>query len=159
MADTESTAVQPGQQPSARSRALILLSFVVVFGVASIMPAFYLDHEPYVWRGVHLLVLGVMGLKMGQYGWLANPLVLVALIGVMKGWRRVVPVLSVGAMLTGLHTLTVFGRDLQVGAHTYNVLHVIALGPGFYVWLAALLHPFVVFMLLRRKRMAQGFAC
>ena len=160
MAETRSAPVSPGIRPSARGRALILLSFVLVFGTACALPAFYLDHEPYVWRGVHLLVLGAMGLKTGLYGWLANLPALLALRGVMQGWGMAAPVLSVLSMIVGLHTLTVFGRDLQVGAQAYHVVHVVALGPGFYVWLLALLHPFIIFMLLRQKlgrRTAEDF--
>lgn len=130
----------------------MLLSFVIVFSAACVAPAFHLDNEPYVWRGVHLLVLGVMGLKIGLYGWLANIPAALALRGVMQGWGIASPALSVLALLIGLHTLRVFGRDLQVGEHAYNIVHVVALGPGFYLWLLALLHPFFVFMLMRQRR-------
>lgn len=152
MADTAPTAARIRDRPSARGRALILFSFVIIFGTACTLPAFHLDHEPYVWRGVHLLVLGVMAVKVGLYGWLANVLALFALRGVMQGWGIAIPLLSAFSMALGLHTLTVFGRDLQVGQHAYNVVHVVALGPGFYVWLLAMLQPLIVFFLLRQKR-------
>lgn len=152
MADQDAAKPTVRERPSARGRALILMSFVSIFATACALPAFHLDNEPYVWRGVHLLVLGVMGVKIGIYGWLANLPALLALRGVMQGWGMATPLCSVAALLMGLHTLAVFGRDIQVGAHSYNVVHVVALGPAFYVWLIALLQPLLAFLLLRQGR-------
>jgi hypothetical protein len=148
--------------PSARGRAIILLAFVLVYSVACGLTAFHLEGQQERWTGVQLLVFGVVALKLGQFAWLANLTVIVALRAVMNGQTRTAQIWSGVSMLLSFHTFALFGQEIALGPQEFNHVRLVALGSGYYVWLLALLLPLIITLLLplnprlRKKRDFRG---
>ena len=138
--------------PSARGRAFILLSFVLLFAAACALPALHLTGRREVWTGVELIAMGWMGLTLGQYGWLANPAVLIALLLAMRGRTSLAIIFSFIAAALGLHTLWLLGHEIKLGDEPFNTVRVVSLGAGYYVWMTGLLQPLAVASLLRHQR-------
>ena len=141
---------EPSLRASARGRALILLTFVILYAVASWLPALTLEGAATHWRGVELLVLGPMGFKSMQFGWAANLLAGLALYRVMNKPGPMVFVLTLLALCVAMDTLTLFGQEFPLG-NKPGVVRVVGLATGFYVWLLGLAWPFFALMLLRIK--------
>ncbi|MDB6139225.1 MAG: hypothetical protein JWO94_2297 [Verrucomicrobiaceae bacterium] len=152
----ESPAILPKpsaqRRPSARGRALMLLAFVALYGIACWLPALHLTGRRQVWSGMEVMVMGPMALRLGQFGWLANPAAIIALRSVMSGRTRLAIPCSVLAALLALHTPWLIGHQITLGPEPFNFVRVVSLGAGYYVWLAALLLPLAFALLLRRQR-------
>jgi hypothetical protein len=129
--------------PDARTRALVLILFLLVYGTACALPAFYMTGQVSMWRGAHLMTLGVLALRLGQLGWLANIAALVALRAAMAGHRLHTALSSVLAVLLGLHSLKLLQHEVSIGPGDFNVVRLFAFGPGFYVWFVAMLIPLI----------------
>jgi hypothetical protein len=127
--------------PSAKTRTFILGLYTLLYMVAAFLPALYLQGQEEVWLGYYVLVVGVMALKVGQYGWLANVAAFVALRSCMKGSRASARLFSLLALGLAAHTVTLFGRTISLGEEQFNIVQLTALGTGYYVWLAALATP------------------
>jgi hypothetical protein len=139
-ADTAPQAAGP-QPPSARGKALILLSFVGVYGIACALPAFYLTGRRDLWSGMEVMVIGPCALRFGQLGWLANLTALAALRCVMKGRPRMAVFLTAASVGLGLHVLSLPGKVIPLGPEEFNEVRIVSIGSGYYVWMAALLIP------------------
>lgn len=139
---------EPSLRPSARGRALILIVFVLLLGIACLLPALALEGAATQWRGIEALVLGPMALKFMQLAWLANLFALLALYRVMNHPGKLVIVFTAIAFVLSLDTLTLFGQDIALTDHGGQV-RVVGLCGGFYVWLLTLLWPCLALMLLR----------
>lgn len=129
------------QKPSALSRALILGAFTLLYAVAAMLPTFYWQGQEEMWRGYYVLVVGVYGLQLGQYGWLANLVAVMGLYACLHGGMKRARTCTVLALVVALHTLTLFGKVVPLGEQSFNVVQLTALGAGFYVWLLALASP------------------
>ena len=149
--DRVDTSSQPSLRPSARGRALILIVYLGIMALACALPALVLEGAADYWRGIELLVLGSMGLKLMQFGWFANVLALLALHRVMNKPSPLVIVLSALAFLLAMDTLRMFGQEIPLPNHEGHTVRVVSLGMGFYLWLLALLWPAFALMLLRIK--------
>lgn len=140
------------RRPSARGRALILTACVFLYSVACALPALHLSGRRDVWSGVEVMVIGPLGLRLGQFGWLANIAALIALRCVMTGRTRFTMIFTAIAMALALHAPFLIGREIALGDEPFNTVRVISLGSGYYVWVAALLLPLVFALLSRRPR-------
>jgi hypothetical protein len=129
--------------PSARARALMLIAFVGSYTLACYLPALHMTGQETMWRGVELLSFGIMSLKLGQLSWLANFLAIATVRAALLGQRKTVNILSAVTLLFALQTYTLLGKDIAIGRGDFNVVQVVAIGPGFYVWLLALMVPFI----------------
>ena len=138
--------------PSARGRALILLSFVVVYSVACALPAVRLTGRRDAFAGVEVMVMGWHGLRMAQYGWLANFPALIALRCVMQGRTLYAIILAAVSLLLGLHSFWLMGHEIVLGDEPLNTVRVVSLASGYYVWMATLALPLAFALLLRRPR-------
>jgi hypothetical protein len=76
-----------------------------------------------------------VGLVRHRGGWLANPLLLAAVVCLLAGWRRVAVITSALAFTIGLFGLRLLGRG---GAADLDLLL-----PGYSLWLASLSLPAV----------------
>jgi hypothetical protein len=145
----------PDPVPSAREGALILIVFVGLNGLACASPAFYLEGQSTMWLGIETAVLGPMGLRFGQLGWLANLASLWAMRVVMRSYSIQAAVFSLVALALAAHTLTLMGAEIQVGWGPLDYVRLIGLGPGFFIWLAGLATPLTVW-LVRRMSLRGG---
>ena len=141
--------------PSARGRALLLLAFVIVYAAACSLPALYLTGRRDSWSGVEVMVLGPFGLQIGQFAWLANVAAALALWLVMKGRPGPAIFSGVMAFVLGLHTLWLPGTEVLLGSEPFNSVQVVSVGPGYFVWMAAMLVPLAAAFLLRQPRPTQ----
>ena len=146
LAEEEAAVPAP---PTARGRAIILLSFVLIYTLACGFTAFHLDGQQQRWNGVQVLVFGLAGLKMMQFAWLANITVIVALRAVMQGQTRTAQIWSVVSLLLALHTFALFGQEISLGRQDFNTVRLVSLGAGYYLWLLALLLPLIITLLRR----------
>jgi hypothetical protein len=108
-----------------------LLSVALALGLLALaLPAVAMGHGtrcavPDWASGWMLLVTGPLGLMVGQFGWLANPLMLLAAI-----FKRI----ELAAIAVGLIVLTAITfTSLPTDNGTSTMC---GFGPGFYVWLA-----------------------
>ena len=138
--------------PSARGRALILITFVLLYGVACWLPAVHLAGRREVWAGVEVMVMGPWGMRFGQLGWFANLTALIALRCVMTGRTLATIVLTTASIILGLQALWLPGRVIPLGPEEFNEVRVISLSSGYYVWMAALIVPLLAALLLRQAR-------
>ena len=146
LAEEEAAVPAP---PTARGRAIILLSFVLIYTLGCGFTAFHLDGQQQRWNGVQVLVFGLAGLKMMQFAWLANITVIVALRAVMQGQTRTAQIWSVVSLLLALHTFALFGQEISLGRQDFNTVRLVSLGAGYYLWLLALLLPLIITLLRR----------
>ncbi len=129
--------------PSARARALMLIAFITTYTVACCLPTFYMTGQETVWHGVELMALGIMSLKLGQTAWLANFLAVAALRCAMSGQTKALHIISALTLLFACHTLALYNQEISIGKGDFNVVRLVAFGPGFYVWILALLMPLI----------------
>ena len=148
------TSLQPprARRPSARGRALILPSFVLVYSLACWLPAIRLTGHRAVWSGVEVMVIGPVGMRLGQFGWLANVAGLLALRCVMNGRTHSTMIFSAITVALALHTPFLIGREITLGDEPFNTVRVVSLASGYYVWIAALLVPLAFALLFRRPQ-------
>ncbi|AFE05416.1 hypothetical protein COCOR_03757 [Corallococcus coralloides DSM 2259] len=92
-------------------------------------------------NGAFLLLIGWTGVVSGNFGWLANPLLLVALF--MLGLRRNQKAFWFGG------TACILGLSSIATMHAYNS-DVQGTAIGFYVWMASLLIVPVAALFLRK---------
>src|SRR5215471_5022620 len=96
---------------SFRARLVMLLPSLLLYLVACVTPAIdFLKNgvEPMSWYGVEALGLGALGVLIGQYGWFANPLLLLSFMLVL--FRRFIAasVFAVLAVAVAMHSFSLF---------------------------------------------------
>ncbi len=92
-----------------------------------------------VWPGLQILAIGWLGVLVGQFAWLANPLWMAGMLFfVFRKWM-VTLIFSGPALLFALNTLTMFVTELPADEAGINTFHLVRLRIGFYLWLASLL--------------------
>jgi hypothetical protein len=111
----------------AMSLALPALGFQIVGGA--------LETE----RGWEALFTGWCALFVGNLGWLANVVYVPGLGVLAAGAHRVALGFGTVAALLALHSLRLLGVDLPADEGGVRHMILTGLGPGFYVWLAAIL--------------------
>ena len=109
-----------------------------------------------VWPGWQILLMGWLGVLVGQFAWLANPLWLGGLIFfALRKWT-VALILSGLAILPTFNTLTMFVTELPADEGGMNTFHLVRLRIGFYLWLASLAVLFVGAFVMKRRSAEQG---
>lgn len=123
---------------SGRNHLFIGLS-VLLFLLACATPCLEMSQksDP-TWYGLRILVLGWMGVLVGQFAWLANPLWLLGLITfALRKWR--VALIALGAsLLFAANTLLLFVMPLPADESNINHTSLVRLRIGFYLWLASI---------------------
>ena len=138
--------------PSAKTRALILMAFVIVYALACGLPALRLEGQKHEWYGVELMVIGPLAIQHGHYSWLANLGALGALLCVMRGHVLATVILSGIALGLGLQTFWLPGTTIPLSNDPADKVRVLSVAPGCFVWLVALLQPLTAAFLLRHTR-------
>lgn len=136
-----------------RPRLLAAGACLVIFAVACALPAAYMAKDE-TWNGVQMLGMGWLAIFIGQFGWLANPLLLLSLILVLTRHDRAAVSVSILSVAIGCHSFLLTGAVIPLDEGGVRKTTILALGPAVYVWLAALASPLAVVVWLTRKRAA-----
>ena len=138
--------------PSAKSQALMLLCFVILYAIACALPAMRLEGRQQVWYGVELMVIGPFGIPHGQYAWLANIDAVAALFCAMKGRTTAAIILTGVAFGLALQSLWMPGTTIPLSNAPEDTVRVVSLSFGFYAWVIALLMPLAAAFLHHHAR-------
>jgi hypothetical protein len=141
--------------PSLWPQRLIVLAICAsLFIVACATPGLYLtstNAPPDHWLGVHILVIGWTAFFVGQFAWLANCLLLAAVVlFILRRWMLTIVILLLALPVAG-QTLMLFGQDLPADEAGVNRMQVTAVGIGFYFWIASLVVPIFGALWLRQR--------
>ena len=105
--------------------------------------------------GYHIAAIGWAGPLIGQFGWYAN-LVMIPALGVLAlgDPREDFDAISkLGLVLFLLWVNTLFWSELRYDARHYEIM---ARGPGFYSWMAALLATWLGLFIIGRRGRQNG---
>lgn len=87
--------------------------------------------------GWQALLPGILTVFAGQFGWLGNPLGLVAVISLILGKPRLSIVFAGLAILISLDTLRLFSVSIPADEGGSNQLYLRQLLLGYYLWVAS----------------------
>lgn len=105
--------------------------------------------------GYEILPMGVLGVLLGMFAWLANLLTLLAVVLSAFGKRLVAMILSVASVALGLQSFTLDAVPFNEASMQPDNLNVVDhLGPGFYLWMASLV-VFAVYCFLKKPDTAE----
>jgi len=107
-------------------------------------------------EGYVALLMGMLSIFDGMLAWLANPLILMAVLMSVFGQRRAALIVSVAAIAVGLQSYALDGVAFSaVAVDGKNMVD--HLGLGFYLWMASLV-TFAVFCFLKKPTPARAEA-
>jgi hypothetical protein len=115
---------------------VVILVSLVLYAAACVTPAMVFDKETYY--GYQVLLMGWMGLFLGQIGWYANLLWLLSLLlAFFRRWLLTL-IMTVLTVLVASDAFSFVGAKVpldegNVNSMIFNYYHV-----GFYLWLASL---------------------
>ena len=123
-------------------RLVVLSPSLFLYAIACATPAIeFLRNgvDPERWYGIEALLLGWQGVFIGQFGWFANPILLLAYVLIL--FRRflagaIFAIVSVGV---AANSLQLFHQHIPGDEGDVTHLEVKAFGIGFYIWVASLL--------------------
>jgi hypothetical protein len=119
-------------------RKIDLWIAIALFIVSLFSPAISLEQnyvidriclDPHWELGLGFFVIGPLGVPFGQFGWFANPLMLVAVL-TPKTLGVICALASVALTVQTAYSVSSFWSDGQVPAD------VCGFGPGYYLWIA-----------------------
>ncbi len=116
-----------------RWRMFAAASLLLLYAVVLTLPAVAVGSATQV-SGFTLLRRGWEAGEHGIYAWYANPLFVLACIGIAAGWLRTAAMLSILALLLALTSFNA-GELARAGGLPVSGLR---FRPGFYLWLAAM---------------------
>ncbi len=151
------THVTPSELNSERIQQLrvaMIVAVVLFFALSLFLPAAYFDaSEASVWRGYAFLLSGWLGLLSDQHyvGWLANLLLIAAFILFCK--RSYIPssYLAGGSFFLSLDSLRIWISGLAPNEGGVVTHHLVAWGPGFYLWMGSIVVLFIASLMMREK--------
>jgi hypothetical protein len=101
--------------------------------------------------GYRILLMGFLGVLVGQFAWFANPLMLLALLLSTFKKRLASMILSVSSIALGLQSYVLEAVPFNESSmDSDNLNFVDHLGRGFYLWMGSLV-TFSVYCLLRKE--------
>ena len=131
-----------------RAQLWCLATSLFCFLASLSLPVLLIETKPYLgvydpYSGLSCLLHGAWLLLDFRLGWLANPLLALALYyGFRQHWKLTLT-LSAIAVLIGASSLLMVGEPIGLGPGSYGS-KVVTLGVGFYVWMTALALPGVL---------------
>lgn len=101
--------------------------------------------SPVTWNGPTFLACGWVGPLVGTMlcGWYANPALLLGWLLLAFRRPRAAAITLGVAVVLALTSVSLFGAEVPQNEGGVNNLQLQRFGPGFYVWLLAILLPFV----------------
>lgn len=134
--------VVTSNKPLSGSRYLI--ASMVLWAISNALPAVRFIEEPITANpayqtmfGWEFTILGWLGPLSGQFGWYANPLMLLALCSCLARWRRTAQVLATLGALAAMSSLALIVMGLPKNEGGVGHLGFSAFLPGYYLWAAA----------------------
>ena len=120
------------------TRILVLIGSVLLFLASLTQDGYYLAGDnPESWSASWLLLLiGWMGLYVGVFAWLANPLLVLSWMLCLRGKHGAALIVSTAAVLFALSFL-LHSTIVADEAPTYKA--VTGYGVGYWLWLASML--------------------
>jgi hypothetical protein len=116
------------------SRLLFLLASVILFAISLTQDCFYIDREDrdaYA-LGLGLLLIGWLGVLVGVFAWLANPLLMIAWILTLLGRHRLV---AVGCALAAItFSLSFLLHDDIMANEVGGRSAITEIAPGYWLW-------------------------
>jgi len=128
-----------------RARLTTIALSLTAYIAACAAPALRFDllerasESPQIMKGFEAALLGWQALFVGNFGWLANPLLFLSLLLILlRRWTMAAACATLG-LLFALHSLMLVGE--RVIADEGGVTHMVLsqLYTGFYLWLASIL--------------------
>ena len=123
-------------------QAAVLLTSLICYFLACILPALHFVNSgngPDPMSGFNILMIGWMGVFVGQFAWFANPfLLLSAILFIFRKWRFALAFMMI-ALTISLDTFMLFGQEIPADEANVNKLTLVSLGPGYYLWMASML--------------------
>jgi hypothetical protein len=142
---------------SHQNRVFIVIS-VFLYLIACATPCLEVSQksDP-VWYGLRILVIGWLGILVGQFAWLANSLWLAGIVFfVFRKWMATM-IFSGLSLLFALNTFTMFVSELPADEGGVNKFHLVHLRIGFYSWLTSLLVLFAGALVMKIQARRQPF--
>ena len=139
---SEGNVTRPDQvTPVKRSRPrgdLWLWLSLSLFGLALMTPALFFEARDSM-LGFVALLIGWLGLFVGQFAWFANLFWGLGLLLLLLGRPRGAIVVIACGFLIALHTFAVIGKELPGDEGGVTRMVVSGAGPGTYLWLSSFL--------------------
>lgn len=148
---TEGATTEPG-----RNHLFVGIS-LLLFVMACATPCLEMSQKSDAnWYGLRILILGWMGVLVGQLAWFANPLWLIgATAFALQKWS--VALISLGtALFFALNTLLLFVIPLPADESKINNTSLVRLRIGFYLWLGSMTVLFIRAFAMKTQSLQQS---
>ena len=119
---------------------VVFVSSLSLLVLACILPAlnFIGSNGIENYDGFTTLWMGWMGIFIGQFGWYANPFIFFStILFIFRRWFLSI-LFTVLSLLISLSTLALFYQEIPGDEANVNKLHLVSLGPGYYLWIASM---------------------
>jgi hypothetical protein len=128
-----------------RTRLAIIVLALTAYVAACAAPALRFEllerasESPQIMKGFEAALLGWQAIFVGNFGWVANPLLFLSLLFILMRHWRMAAVCSTLGLLFALHSLMLIGERIiaDEGGVTHMVLSQVH--GGFYLWLTSIL--------------------
>lgn len=119
--------------PGCWSSLAVVLASLFWFVLACLTPAMLFDIKAY--SGFDVLLLGWMGIFLGQFAWFANLFWLLSLLlAGLRQWLLALIAIFL-AFLVAMHSFTFFGTEVPLDEAFVNTMIFQSYRIGFYFWL------------------------
>jgi hypothetical protein len=125
-----------------RIRLSVLAPSLFLYATACVTPAvhfFRIGGGPEGWYGIEALLLGWQGAFVGQFGWFANALLLVAAVLILFRRFAVGSIFATMAVAVATDSLLILHQQIPGDEGDVTHLIVTGFGIGFCFWFASLL--------------------
>jgi hypothetical protein len=110
------------------------------------------DNQRAVWSGLHVLLLGWLGLMLKQIAWYAKPLLLAAALALVLRKGVISALLAWLALIIAADTWRLFAQPIPADAGGVNQLLLPHLQIGYYCWLASIVSLLAGALILRLQQ-------
>ena len=136
---------------------------MLLYAVACAAPAVSfvrIGGGPEGWYGIEALLLGWQGAFLNQFGWFANPLLLLAYLLILFRQFVIGSVMALAAVAVAASSVTILHQQIPGDEGDVTHLEVTGFGIGFRLWIASLLaaavFPLVVTVFVRYRYRSDG---
>jgi hypothetical protein len=114
---------------------------LILYAAACLVPALHFDKttgEQQIMKGWEVALLGWQAVLIGNFGWGANPILILAWVLLLLGSGRIATVCGGLAVVFALMSLMLLGKTIPAdeGGVTHMVLSRLYI--GFYLWVASM---------------------
>lgn len=125
--------------PRLWSFGLVAIS-AVLLAIACVLPVLvFSESQQETWFGWSVLVIGAFGIFIGQIGWIANPILVLAWLASLLRWWIASAVIAFFGLIIALSSFRIVGQSIPMDEAGMRHATVSFLHIGFYVWLLSFL--------------------